>query len=524
MEQDRDAAAPERPMVLVVGGGIAGLATARRLALGAPGVGVTVVEAEARLGGKVVTERVDGFTVEGGPDSFLSVKPRGVGLCRELGLEGSLQSPVAANRRTFVLRGGRLHDLPEGLTGLIPTRLGPIARSDLLSPLGKARMALDFVLPPRRARDGDDDESLAAFVGRRLGREAYDRLIEPLMAGIYAGNGRELSVAATFPQLRRGELEHGGLIRGVLAGKRAGAKASAALLAATPTTSVPPAPTGPGGGGAAPKPGFLSPIDGTGAIVGALEASLRAAGVRILTGVRVVGLAARRGGIGRDLVGYDVTLADGRTLRADAVVLAAPAWAVADLLGEAGGGLDPAAATQLRAIPHVSSATVSVGYRAADLPHPLGGYGYVVPRAEARPVLACTWTSTKWAHRAPEGRVLLRAFVGRAGQPDPTALDDGELLGLARAEFREVLGLTAEPVLARVFRWPRGMPQYTLGHLDRVAAIEARAAGLPGLAVAGNAYRGVGLPDCIRSGEAAADAVLAALGIASGEGGGGRAA
>lgn len=466
------------PRVVVVGGGITGLAAARRLAMLAPGAAITLIEQEDRLGGKIITERVNGFVIEGGPDSFLSVKPRGIGLCKELGLADHLQGTDERHRRTFVMKGGRLRRLPEGLTGLIPSRLGPMVRTSLISPLGKARMGLDFLLPPRR--DGGD-ETLAAFVERRLGREVYDRLIEPLMAGIYAGDGRQLSLAATFPQLRAGEVRHGGLIKGVLAVKRAG-----------PTSSI----------GQPRRPPFLAPREGMDALVAALVADLQERGVRLLTGVAVTALRRELG----DQC-YDLQCNDGGLLSADAVLLATPAFAAADLLAS----LDPGAAADLRSIPHVSTATVSVAYRASDLPRPLNGYGYVVPRLEGRPVLACTWTSSKWPLRAPDGHALVRGFVGRAGQEDALARSDVELLALVREEFRQTLGITAEPVLHRIFRWPRGMPQYTLGHLDRVAAIDARLAAFPGLAVAGHAYRGVGIPDCIRSGETAAETVLAAI-------------
>lgn len=470
---------PRQPQrVAVVGGGITGLATAWRLAQLAPDAAITLFERDTRLGGKIITERIDGFTIEGGPDSFLSVKPRGVGLCQELGLSESLQGTIEANRRTFVMKRGNLYPLPEGLTGLVPTKLGPILRGDLLSWFGKARFTFDFVLPPRRSTS---DETLAAFVQRRLGGEVYSRLIEPLMAGIYAGDGRKLSLAATFPQLREAERQHGSLIRGVLATKR-------------------------DANSDAPRPGFLTPRDGTGAIVTALEQHLRATGVALCTGCGVTALTPVDSG-------YRLTLASGEQQGFDAVILATPAWATAPLLRE----VDAEASRAITAIPHVSSATISLGYRTADLTRPPDGYGYVVPRSEGRPVLACTWTSNKWANRAPEDHVLLRAFTGRAGQPDPLDQSDAELIQLARDEFRDTLGLTADPVISRVYRWPDAMPQYNLGHLDRVGIAESRLAAWPGLAIAiaGNGYRGVGIPDCIRSGETAADQVAARLADAS---------
>ena len=457
--------------VVIVGGGIAGLAAAYRLTQTAPDLAVSLLEGEARLGGKIVTERVDGFVIEGGPDSFLSLKPRGLGLCHDLGLEDRLHGTNTAIHRTYVVRGRRLHELPEGLTGLIPTRLGPMARSGLISPAGKLRMGLDYVIPPRSA---DGDESVAAFVERRLGREVYDHLIEPLLSGIYAGEGAELSLAATFPQLRQSERDSGGLIKGMLAARR----------------KVPaPNPNG------KPRAAFLTPTTGLAEIVEALEARLSS--IEILRGTSVLSLEPTS-------LGYRVRLANGDNREAEAVILATPAFVTAELVA----GLDEPLADALRGIPYVSTATVSVAFPLADIPRPLDGYGYLIPRAENRPILACTWTSTKFPHRAPEGFGLIRAFIGRAGQQDVLDQDDEALVALVCEEMRRVLGIGVPPLLQRLFRWPRAMPQYTLGHLGRLATIEQRLVGRPGLFVAGSAYRGIGLPDCIHSGEQAAEAAL----------------
>ena len=457
-----------RRVIIIIGGGIAGLAAAHRLARETRGASVTLIESEPRLGGKILTERVGGFVLEGGPDSFLSAKPRGLGLCRELGLADRLHGPNEKLRRTYILRAGQLYDLPEGLSGLVPSRLGPIARSGLLSPWGKLRLAGEYLLPPRPA---DGDESVASFVQRRLGAEAYDRLIEPLLSGIYAGDGAQLSLAATFPQLRQTELASGGLIKGMLAARPA-ARASA---------------------GKPKLPAFLTAPTGLAEIVEALEARLT--GMEILRGVSVTGLESTT-------PGYRLSLSNGETRAAEAVILATPAYVTADLLGP----LDAVLGVALRGIPYTSTATVYLAYPQADLPRPLNGYGYIIPCAEGRPILACTWTSSKFAQRAPEGFGLIRVFIGRAGQPDVLERDDAALVALAAAELSGTLGITAAPAFQRVFRWPRAMPQYTLGHLERVAAIDQRLAALPGLFVAGNAYRGVGLPDCIASGEAAAQA------------------
>ncbi len=495
--------------VIIVGGGIAGLAAAYRLLKTAPDAQITLIESDNRLGGKVVTDRVDGFVIEGGPDTFLSYKPRGIGLCRELGLEDRLHGTNEKIHRTYVMRQGRLYDLPEGLTGLIPSRFGPMAKSRLISPWGKLRMGLDYFIPPKSP---NGDESLAQFVERRLGRELYDRMIEPLMSGIYAGDGEQLSLGATFPQLRQTELEHGSLVKGMLAVKKKTAHPSTALRSAH---AVSQSEAGRRTGWDAPKKkwaAFVTPETGLAEIVEALQAQLKGVDVRLNARVARVA-AANEFAAGQrkpaeagshEAALYQVLLDTGETLAADTVILATPAYVTAQLVGD----LDPEMATALRGIPYASTVTLSVAYSLSDIPKPLNAYGYIIPRAEGRSILACTWTSTKFPHRAPDGYGLIRAFIGRAGDDDVLARTDDELLQMVRAELRDVLGITAEPLLYRIFRWPQAMPQYTLGHLDRVAVIDRRLAEHPGLYVAGNAYRGIGLPDCIASGEAAATAAL----------------
>jgi oxygen-dependent protoporphyrinogen oxidase len=393
-------------------------------------------------------------------------------LCEELGLEGRLQGVTPQKRRAFVLFQGKLHELPEGLTGLVPSRLGPLARCTLLSPAGKARVALDYVLPPQRA---SGDEPLGGFIRRRLGGEAWERLVEPLMAGIYAADGDRLSLAATFPQLRRAEREHGGLIRGVLAVRRA--------AGIEPSRSP-----------------FLSPVDGLDALVTALHRSLRKGGVTIRTGAEAVSISRNSGE-------YQLRLSNDEYVAAEAVILAAPAFATAHLVDR----IAPELATDLRAIPHAATAIVSLVYRSGQIAHPLDGHGYVVPRVEGGPVLACTWTSRKWAGRAPSGWELIRVFVGRSGREHALAGDDASLMAIAREEVAARLGADGPPGLARIHRWPRAMPQYLIGHPERIARIDAALGALPGVFIAGNAYRGVGIPDCIASGEQAANEAMVFL-------------
>lgn len=461
----------------IVGGGISGLAAAYRLLTSGNDLEVVVLEASDHLGGVVRTERVDGFTIDGGPDSFLSMKPRGIGLARELGLEDRLQWTNEANRGSFLYRKGALHPLPEGLTGLIPTKLAPMIKTPLVTPLGKARMALDFVLPPR---SGDEDESLRAFISRRLGPEVFDNLIEPLMAGIYSGDGSQLSLVATFPQLRAAEKEHGGLIRGVLAGRK--------------QQTLRPI-------GQQLKQGFVSFRTGMRELSEALVVGIESRGGVINTGRRV--LHIDRLDDGRFAVAQDGENHAEPELY-DKLILATPVHVQARLLRH----LDAEAARAMAEIPVASSAAILLGYRESAEAIAPRNYGYLVPRVEHRPVKAITWLSSKWEGRAPEGHFLARAFIGRAGQQEALQHSDDELIEVVRQELREVSGISGDPVVQRVYRLNEVMPQYTVGHPQRVARIEAAVERVPGLGIAGNMLRGVGIPDCIASGEAAADRLL----------------
>lgn len=449
----------------VVGGGIAGLAAARRLEALVPEAEIVLLERANRVGGKLWTERVGGYLIEAAPDSFLTRKPRGVELCDELGLSAELIGRRPENARSFVRRGDALLPLPEGLTGMIPANLEALADSPLLSDEGKVRLAAEPDVP---LAPDTGEESIASFVSRRLGSEAYEAFVEPLMTGIYGGDGEQLSLRATFPQLRRLELEHGSLLRGLRAQ---------------------PAPE-------SAQPSFLSLRGGMEDLVRALVGTLERTSIRTQARVRSL---QRRGGE------YRIELADG-ALDADGVVVAAPAFAAAELLS----GLDSELAEAHGEIPYASSVVVSLVYDRSVAGHPLDGYGYLVPRSERSDVLACTWSSSKWEGRAPEGSVLIRVYAGRFGDRDVTTDDDEALIALARDEVR-LLGIGSKPALTRIHRWPRGMPQYVLGHPERIEQIERAVEKHPGLALAGAAYRGVGIPDCIVSGEQAAAAIARSL-------------
>lgn len=458
--------------VLIVGGGIAGLAAAYQAANDLGPEGVCLVEGEHRLGGKVATEHVDGFVVEGGPDCFLAVKPGAVELCRELGISEQLRGTNPELRHSFVKRNGKLHELPQGISGLIPSRLRPLLTTRILSVRGRLRAGLEYFAPRRRT---DADESIRAFVVRRFGLEAYEWLVEPLLSGIYAGDGGQLSLGATFPQLLHLERQHRSVLRAMLERRREAGRSR---------------PDAAGAGGAA---AFLTPAGGLGDMVRSLRERLAQVPVRL--GVPAVGLQPHP-------AGYRVELQDGTVLEATSVVLAIPAFAAAPLIA----GLDPELAQALRGIPFVSTATASLAFPATAVPHPLDGYGYVSPRAEGGPVVACSWTSSKFPERAPDDAALIRLFIGRAGREEIVDGTDDDILALSREELARVLGITDSPRMWRVYRWPKGMPQYVVGHPDRLALIQRRLARHPGLFLAGASYRGVGIPDCIVSGRQAAAA------------------
>ncbi len=452
-----------------------------------PGAQITLLESDSRWGGKIATDRVDfdevpplsrgdgQFIVEGGPDTFLATKPWGVALCKELGLGERLHGTNPNQKNTYVLHRNKLEPLPDGLAMMIPTNVQAILTSHLVSWFGKARMGFDFVQP---AKAVNGDESLGTFVSRRLGREAYENLIEPLMSGIYAGDGDQLSLASTFPYLRDLEIKYGSLARGAL---KMRAQSNGKAVQGS-------------------RSAFLTPTTGLAEIVEKLVESLKSNGVdlRLNTSVsRISNIDSR----------YLVELEDGSSLDSDSVILATPAFVSGTLLAS----LDPTLGSVLQSIPYASTATVTLAYRQSDLTRELDGYGYVIPRRAGRKALACTWTSTKFPHRAPDGYALIRVFVGRAGQDIPW--NENDLLALAKEELNLTLGITAEPILSRVFMWDKAMPQYNLGHPEILKRIDLALENYPGLALAGNGYRGIGIPDCIHSGELAVEKIVNSMSL-----------
>lgn len=485
----------ERRRVVIVGGGISGLAASHRLVelqsqdaarANRQRVELLLLEASSRLGGTVRTYRREGFLLEGGPDSFISEKPAALELAKRVGLAGRIIQTNERHRRSFVVRGGRLRPTPEGFQLLAPSRMLPFLTSGIFTWRGKARMAFDLFLPRRRGANGFDDESLAAFVRRRFGREALERMAQPMVGGIYTADPEVLSLRATMPRFLEMERRHRSLILAMWRNaRRTEAEARHVRGASGARYSL-----------------FLSFDEGVQVLTRAVASRLPEGAVRLNT--RVESLAPRPTGSEGAQRRWLLKTSDGETIEADAVCLALPAYASARLLRD----VDDELADELDAVPYASTATVNLAYRRADIPHPLDGFGFVVPFVERRATLACTFSSVKFAGRAPEGHALLRAFVGGALQPEMFDLDEDRMIGAVRRDLQDLLGVSAPPLLAHVERWPRSMAQYHVGHLARVERIRSRLRSMPTLALCGNAFEGAGLPDCVRAGESAMDAIL----------------
>jgi len=446
--------------VVIVGAGIAGLAAAYELSR--RGVSFVVLERAPRAGGVILSEQIDGFTIDGGPDALLVQKPDAIRLCEELGI-GERLVPTKLPRLAYVQRGGRLHALPSASILGIPTRVGPFVRTSLFTWPGKLRMGAELFVPPRRDHA---DESIGMFMTRRFGREAATYLAEPLLAGIHAGDVDVLSVRALFPRFVEAEAKYGSLLRAFR--HRSGPPASA---------------DGP----------FRSLPGGLSELVDALVRRIGEEHVR--TGTAVACLSGQGG--------FAVRTIAGDTFPSRAIVLAAPAYVTSSIVRDRDEELSRLCAQ----IPYTSTATVALGFRREAVAHPLNGSGFVVPRVEDASILAASWLSSKWPHRAPDDHVLLRTFFGGARDPKALERSDVELVSRARSRLRPLLGISGEPVVTRVYRWERASAQHEVGHLDRMAAIERALARHPGLFVTGSGFRGVGIPDCVADGRATAKAV-----------------
>ncbi len=450
--------------VVIVGGGISGLSTAYYLAKA--GIPSTLIERRGRLGGVIRTDLVHGCVIEAGPDSFLAVKPAALELIRELGLFSDVIGSNDHLRVTYVWKRGELVPLPDGLMLMVPTRIMPMVSSSLLGWGTKIRMGLEYFRRPNGA--APRDRSVADFIQDHYGAETVDYLAEPLLAGVYGGDPRQLSVASVLTRFVDLESKYGSLTKGVLAERR---KAN---------------------------PSATGPLFRT--LKGGLEQLTAALIQAIGTQMNVVQGEAET--VERSDAGYQVRV-NGDWIQADHVVLACQAWQAGAVLVAIDGELS----ADLSAIPYNSSMTLALGYEKSTFGRRLDGFGFLVPKKERRLLVACTWVGTKFSNRVPEDKVVLRCFLGGAGNEAVLELPDETIVAGAREEIREMMGVTAEPAFARISRWPRSMAQYTVGHQERVERIEKRLACLPGLHLAGNGYYGIGVPDCIRMGRQAAERI-----------------
>jgi len=451
--------------VAIVGAGISGLSTAYYLSRA--GIPCTLIDRRPKLGGVIMTEVVDGCVIEGGPDSFLAAKPWAMELIRELGLADEVIGSNDHLRVTYVLKRGRLVPLPDGLMMMVPTRILPMATTSLLGWSTKIRMATEWF----RKSDGSPkpDRTVSEFIEDHYGREAVDYLAAPLLAGVYGGSPDELSVMSVLPRFAEIEAHYGSLSRGVLNERR---KTAAA---------------------AQREPLFRTLKGGLGQLVSTLESAAQST-TEIVHGA-VEELEKAPGDFRLRVNGDWIVASD--------VVLACQAYEAAELLA----GIDEMLSDLLNRIRYSSSMTVALGYEKRGFAHKLNGFGFLVPKVERRRLIACTWTGTKFSHRVTDERAVLRCFFG--GTDDPTILEESDesVVKIARGDLRQIMDVTESPVFQRIHRWPRSMVQYTVGHQQRVEQIEERLGAIPGLHVAGNAYHGIGIPDCVRMGRQAATAI-----------------
>jgi len=487
--------------ILIIGGGVAGLGAAYKVTRAASeghGVDFVLFEKDPRLGGKIQTKIVrdaseDKFIVDGGPDCFLTEKPACHRIAKLLGIYDDELPTDESRKRTWILSRGKLHQMPDGIFMFAPTKFLPFATTGLFSWPGKIRMAMDLFIPPKKVVPGElNDETLESFVVRRMGRECLERLAEPLVGGVHASDSVKMSLAATFPRLLEMEQTYGSLTKGFIAARR---------KVEEMRRKYPPQP------GQKPRTFFTSFVNGM------QELTDRMADVagreKMRTGAAVIALRHPHGRA------WTVLLSDGSTVDGDAVIIATESWAAEPLVRPH----DEAIADALASIPASSSATISMAFNENEVGFDLDAFGVLCPLVERRALMAATYSSTKWPGRAPPGKVLLRGFVGGPHNQEIVKRSDEELVQKVLAEFCDLLGLNpfAKPLFSRVFRWHLGMPQYTLGHLGRIGRIDDRCAQIPGLAIAGGSYRGVGVPNCIESGERAVTKILGEWGIELGE-------
>jgi oxygen-dependent protoporphyrinogen oxidase len=484
--------------IIIIGGGVAGLGAAYKITRAASGghdVEFILLEKDRRLGGKIQTEVVmdpseeSKFIVDGGPDCFLTEKPACHRIAKLTGIFDDELPTDDSRRRTWILSRGKLHQMPDGVMMFAPTKFVPFATTGLFSWPGKIRMAMDLLIPPKKVAPGEfNDETLESFVVRRMGRECLDRLAEPLVGGVHASDPKQMSLAATFPRLLEMEQNYGSLLKAFIAVRRKVEEMRRRY------------PVKPG---EKPRTFFTSFVKGMQQLTDTMADV--AGRERMHTGMTVSSLQQTSGG------GWRALTSNGSAIDGNAVIIATESWAAEELIRRH----DQSIADALASIPASSSATISIAFNESEVGFNLNAFGVLCPLVEGRALMAATYSSTKWPGRAPAGKVLLRGFVGGPHNQEILKRSDEELVQTVLGEVRDILGLNpfAKPLFTRIFRWHLGMPQYTLGHLDRVTLIENHSSQISGLAFAGGSYRGVGVPNCIESGERAVSKILGEWGI-----------
>ena len=468
--------------IVVIGGGITGLAAAHRLVeksqTANQSVEIVLLEASGRVGGVFGTEQIGNYTIETGADSFITNKPGGIELAKRLGMEDRLISPNKEFQRSLILHRGETVVTPVGFNLLAPSQVWPMLKTPLLSPLGKARMAAEYFVPRKQ---NEEDESLASFVRRRFGQEMLDRIVQPMVGGIYTSDPESLSLKATLPRFVEMERKYGSLIKGL---RKKSKKEKQSKQASGARYGL-----------------FATPEAGMSDLLNTLLAAIQDR-VQVRLNTKVTSLSNNENGYSLDFEG-------GETIEASAVVLALPTYRSAELLSS----ISQELSDTLKQIEYASSAILVSGHSLANIEHPLNAFGLVIPHIENRKILAVSFLSRKFPQRAPEGKAILRTFIGGAMQPEEIEKSDEQVIETALSELKAILGVSGTPEFTRLVRYNRAMPQFSVGHLERLATIRELASQFPKIGLAGNGYEGVGIPDCITSGEVAANSVWGSVQI-----------
>lgn len=470
--------------IVIIGAGISGLSTAYFLKENSTEqLDITIVEKKPTLGGNINTQRFDKYLVEGGPDSFLSEKPWAMALCKRIGLTGELLATNEEHQKTYIYSKKKLHPMPEGLILMIPTKVMPLLYSSLLSLPGKIRMGLELFIPRRKSTS---DESFGHFVKRRLGKEALNKIAEPFIAGVHGGDPDKMSIKASFPKFVAMEEEHGSLIKGMIT-------RMAQFKNTTQTRRTSDKEQSPGR-----VTMFMSLKGGMSTLVDTLLEKIEDVEIKKETTVTEIGNSDG---------GYTVSLEGENSIDADAVVICTPAYSASTIFRDFNRSLHE----KLLTIPYASTSTISMSFKRSQIKNSIDGFGFVVPKAEGKRIIGSTWSSIKWAGRAPEDELLLRCFVGGSLHEKLLENSDDEVMAMVLEDLKSIMDIEGEPVMKRMFRYKKAMPQYTIGHEDRVEGIEHELHAYNGLFLTGSAYHGIGISDTVREAESTAHKVLESI-------------